>query len=418
MPLFRSSSESSHPPKNGESLSEAFLDTSSVRDTLPDQYRAHFDELRSGILAFCHEFDIPVETLKSKEAFGAELASKRIPPEHMAQAVFLFQRLEHLITNKEPFREKISEALEYTDRLYNLKEQYAAQAELLERVGILKEGAIIGIDGNKYPIPNLEQIAQRLYERREELKTKRDQGFTKLLLVPFGMSLDTLCETFKQFLLFYQQTHPAFVLNTNNFLYTWGGGFKGVDTKNPPKIVYNPQSFDSNHQSQTKTQILEEQTDNQDSSSFPGWKVHLFQPFDPAGQESKGFVSIPRQGQGKTQGKENPRPDLEANKTPEDYLFFLQQAQNDPDSPYFQEFGLTPEDWILAFMTHLNETGEPLDNYQNNTDNIAYLTGVFSPSSVYVSYACWERASRQACLDWRGPDNQEEYFGVRTSVII
>jgi len=408
------------------SLSEAFLDTSSfdrIRASLPEQHRTHLDELRQGILAFCKEFGIPVETLRSKEAFGVELTSKRIPPERMAHAVSLFARLEYLVTNREPLKIEF-EALKEVEPLYHLTEQYNTQIALLERVGILKDGAITGIDGNKYHIPTLEQIAARLYERKEELSTKRDQGFTKLLLVPFGMSLDILRETLKQFLLTYQQTHPAFDLDTNEPLWTWEKGYNGADTGNPPKIVYNPKSFDGNHQGLTKLQILEEQktlNQVQGDKGCAGWRIHLLQPQDSSDSTSKGFAFIPRQGQGKTQGKETPRRDLEAGKFPNDYLSILQEVQDDPASPYYNESGLTPEDWILAFMTHLTETGEPLDDFESSKESITYLTGAFFPSidgSALVPYASWRRVFRQACLGVSVPRSRFGYIGVRSAVVI
>jgi len=420
MSLFHSTSESSHPSETEKSFSEAFLDISSVRDTLPEQHRTHFDELRQSILAFCHEFNIPIETLRSKDDFGKQLTSKRIPPERMAQVVSFFARLEHLVTNKEPLKIE-SEALKEVEPLYHLKEQYNTQVELLERIGILKDGVITGIDGNKYPIPTLEQIAERLYEQREKLETKRDQGFTKLLLVPFGMSLDALREILKQFLLSYKQTHPTFDLDTNDPLYTREKGYEGADIGDPPKMVYNPKSFDKDHHGgKTKLEILKTQAENPEDS-FPGWRIHLFQPSDPTNQESKGFASIPREGQGTTHGEETPRPSLEAGKSSNEYLSTLQEAQEDPNSPYHNESGLTPEDWILAFITHLQETGQPLDNYDNDIESITYLTGSFFPSiisSALVPYAFWYRDGRQAYLFRRIPRARVENIGVRSSVIV
>ena len=424
MSLFPSTSESSHPSEIGKPLSEAFLDSSSrTRDSLPEQHRAHFDELRGSILAFCREFGIPIETLRSKEAFGAELTSKRIPQERMEEVVSLFARLEYLVTNREPLKVE-SEALKEVEPLYHLTEQYTSQVALLERIGILKDGKITGIDGHDYPIPTLEQIAARLFEREKDLSIKHDQGFTKLLLVPFGMSLDTLRETLRQFLLAYKANHPDFDLDTKEPLWTWEEGYKGADTGNPPKIFYHPTSFDpDNHQGQTKLEILEAQADRPEDS-FSGWTVHLFQPSniqDLDLDSPKGFASIPRQGRGKIRGKEFPRKDLEANKTPIDYLSTLQQAQDDPTSPYFQESGLTPEDWILAFMTHLEETGKPLDDWQNNKESITYLTGAFFPSiatSAFAPCAFWFRDDRQAILDRNAPRDRVGRIGVRSSVIV
>jgi len=413
----RASSESSHPSETGRSLSEAFLNTSSVRDTLPEQYRTHFDELRSGILTFCHEFKIPVETLRSKEAFGLELTSKRIPTERMREVVSLFARLEYLVTNREPFKEIPSEYLEEAERLYHLREQYTSQVTLLEQAGILKDGAIIGIDGNKYPIPTLEQIATRLFERESELSTKRDQGFTKLLLVPFGMSLDVLREVLRQFLLSYKIDHPDFDLDTDDPLWAWKG-YEEADIGNPLRIMYHPKSFDGNHRGQTKRQILETQAEHPEDS-FPGWRIHLFQALQ---DNTLGFCGIPRQGQGKTQGKEIPRPDLETNKTLIQYLFTLQKAQEDPNSPYHNESGLTPEDWILAFMTHLTEIGQPLDDYGNSKESITYLTGVcFSSfSSDRLPCAYWDYNGRRAALGRIDPDSLDDhdFIGIRSSVIV
>jgi len=405
------------------SFSEAFLDSvSCTRFGIQERYQEHFNELRNGILEFCKDFQIPNVALKDLKAFEDALTSHKplIPLERIRQVLLLFQKLEHLVANKEPLKEKPPGYLQEAEHLYHLSEQYTSQVSLLEQVGILKEGKITGIDGREYPIPTLEQIAQCLFERESELSVKRDQGFTKLLLVPFGMSLDALREILKQFLLSYKQAHPAFDLDTDDPLYAWKDGYEGADIGDPPKMVYYPKSFDpDHHKGQTKTQILEEQ--DVTPGSFPGWTVHLFQPPDPTNQESKGFASVPREGQGTTHGEETPRPSLEAGKSPNEYLSTLQEAQEDPNSPYHNESGLTPEDWILAFITHLEETGQPLDNYQNSEESITYLTGSFFPSivdSAFVPCVYWIRDNRRAYLRRDDPRGRDGFVGVRSSVIV
>jgi len=421
IPFSPSSSESFHSSsQSGESLpvSEAFLDSSSrTRDALPEQYRAHFDELRNNIFAFCDEFGIPKETLGSKEAFGTELASKKIPPARMEEAVSLFARLEHLVTNRELLKEKLPEYLEEVERLYNLTEQYTFQFNFLKKAGILDErDTLLGIDGNDYPIPTLEQITQRLYERREELSTKRDQGFIKLLLVPFGMSLDALRDILRQFLLTYRESHPTdFYLDTIDSLFI-SGDYIEADISDDKNIVYYPKSFDRDHRGQTKLEILEEQENT--PGSTPGWTIHLLQ----ASQDgTPGFRVIPRQGKGKTQGKEIPRPELEAKKTAAEYLSILQQAQDDPTSPYFQESGMTPEDWILAFMIHLEVAKKPLDDYVSG-ESISYLVGAFFPALSSQDYdnvpdAFWSNTG-QVYLGRDETDKSNETIGIRTSVVV
>ncbi len=451
MSFFRPTSDPSRRDGREESvpstiLHEAILaSSSSVRDSLPEQHRAHFETLRQEIIDFAQAHNIPRESLSKPDALRE--AAKKLSTPDLQRLANLLERFEYLLVKKEPWKNE--EALEYTEEFYHLEKQYAFQVSLLEQVGILKEGAILGIDGNKYPVPTLEQIAVRLFERRKELKTKHDQGFTKLLLVPFGMSLDSLRETLKQFLLKHQESNPSFNLDTNEPLSVWEG-YQGADMGDSPKLVYYPQSFtEEGHEGKTKMEILEGQAEGrwtlpptagaapggtasagvargggvgvaeESGTGTPGWTVHLFQPSNPKDSDSPGFASIPKEGQGTPQGDIISRPPLEANKTPVEYLFTLQEAQDDPDSPYSQESGMTPEDWILAFILHLQETGKPMDNWQNDNESISYLTGAFFPSSVGVPGAYWNRSSRWTRFGcWNVPYNRVGSFGTRTSVIV
>ena len=387
---------------------------SSVRDSLPEQHRAHFETLRQEIIDFTKAHGIPKESL-TKPAVLREVTCK-LSTSDLERLALLLEHFEYLIVKKEPW--KNTEALEYGEKFYHLHEQYDSQVELLEEVGILKEGAITGIDGHEYPVPTLEQIASRLFERRETLKTKHDQGFTKLLLVPFGMSLDALQETIKQFFIKYKKSH-SFDLDTSMPLFT-SGDYQGADTGDSPNLFYYPQSFDEKgHQGKTKMEILREQEDNQDS--FPGWTVHLFQPSNSDSQDTEapmGFAHIPRQGKGTSQGDLVPRPSLEASKTPNEYLSILQSDQGDKDSPYRGETGMTPEDWITAFMIHLSETGKPLDDYLNGIESASNLTGAFFLFSYLVPRARWSRGSRRIHLFGNSLLGWVVDTGVRSSVML
>jgi len=436
------------------SLSEAILaSSSSVRDSLPKEYHKHFETLRQEIIDFAASHDIPRESLAKPQSLQ-EAAQKLSIPD-LERLALLLERFEYLLVHHEPKKEDYTKALEHAERLYYLKEQYTSQVSLLKEAGILsKEGAILGIDGKKYPIPTLEQIAARLFERREELKTKHDQGFTKLLLVPFGMSLDALIEVLKQFLLKHKKDHPDFELDTNEPLYTLED-YQGADIGDSPRLVYYPQSFTKeDHGGKTKMEVLEGQARGrwtltsvsgnpatggtasagvaeEERRTSPGWTIHLLQPSNLESQDTEtpmGFALISRQGQGTPQGDLTPRPPfrergdrspLEAGKTPNEYLSLLQEAQENPDSPYPQESSMTPEDWITAFMTHLTETKKPLDDVWNtNTESTSYLIGAFFPSSVVVPFACWVRDAHRARLGGYGPRYRAEYIGARFSVMI
>ena len=437
MSLFRPTSELSATPaevggqRTSEILGEAIMDSvSSARDSLPEQHRAHFETLRQEIIDFTKAHGISKESL-TKPDLLREATCKLSTPD-LERLALLLERFEHLIVKKEPW--KNTEAIEHGEKFYHIKEQYDSQVSLLEQVGILKEGAITGIDGKIYPIPTLEQIAMRLFERRETLRTKHDQGFTKLLLVPFGMSLDTLRETFKQFLLKYKKDNPTFNLDTHEPLWAWSD-YQGADIEDSPNLVYYSQSFmEDGHGGKTKTQILKEQAKGQWTPAFagvvgekglgtPGWTVHLLQPSNPDSQDTEapmGFASIPRKGQGTPQGDFIPRLPLEAGISPIEYFSILQNAQEDEDSPYHGETGMTPEDWITAFMIHLTETGKPLDDVWNPTNKecISYLTGAFFRFSIIVPCVSWLRDDRRASISGLDPHAQAGDIGLRSSVMI
>jgi len=394
--------------RTSANLHEAIMDSvSSVRDSLPEQYRAHFETLRQEIIDFTKAHGISRESLGKPDLLRK--ATGKLSTQDLERLALLLERFEYLLKNGEPKKEDYTEALEYAEEFYHLEKQYASQVAILEQAGILKEGVILGIDGNEYPIPTLEQIAVRLFERCKELETKHGQGFTKLLLVPFGMSLDSLQETLKQFLLKYKESHSSFDLETNNPSF-FPSELKGSDVGNFPDLVYYSRFFDrKKFQKQTKAQII---------NTYGCWIVHLLQPSDPSNSHSSGFAPIPREGQGTPQGDLVPRPPLEANKTPNEYLSILQKAQEDEDSPYHGETGMTPEDWIIAFMIHLTETGKPLDNFGNGTESMSYFTEAFFRSSADVLGAFWSRVSHWVILRASDPSGREVYEGTRSSVIV
>src|SRR3989338_10598414 len=281
-----------------------------------------------------------------------------------------------------------------------------------------------GIDRKAYPLPSYDTLVLRLAERKELLETKADQGFAKLLLVPFGMSLDQMILKFRAYLLEYKQGHAAFG-RTNpavadasdepgwNPLYVWEDGYKSADTNGT--LVYDPVSFDASHTGATKAEVLARQETEKDTAQ--GWRVLLLQ----GGENGKKFKGIPRGGQGKTEGTTTPLPDIETGTgenpiTPRDYLMGQLQGSGDPGSPYHGESGMTPEEWIVAFMAELEETGKPMDDYQNNTDSIAYLIGAYFIASVSVPGACWNRGSRRAHLNGNDPGSGVGNVGVRSAV--
>jgi len=320
------------------------------------------------------------------------------------------------------------------ERRLNLKDQYESQKQILETANILEnlssgEKGIHAIDGKEYPMPSYQEIRGFIKEKRDILEKKADQGFTKLLIVPFGMKLDDLIEKYGQLILKHYADMPdpndpskripdpqrtklfatkekdsdpdePLVLDTVTPVWKWDK-YENADVNGT--LVYDPKEFDKdNHQGKTKTEILAA-TQGKSSPAFvqstagkPAWRIVMVEQ-DP---------NIPR----KTKGKEiGGRKRLEANETPNEYLSLIGKDQ------YENESGTTPEEWLMQAISYLEEKNQVIDDYQGK-GSITYNTGAYFPGSGDVPGAYWSRGDRQADLDRDVPTNRDGDIGARSAV--
>lgn len=328
----------------------------------------------------------------------------------------------------------LKEQLNPLEREFGLKDQYEKQLQVLRTAGILekfksgKEGIrAIEVDGDvvEYPIPTLEEVTQRLKGLETEygkgfLEKKREQGFCRLLLVPFGMSLDSLMEAYERVLrdhharnaVFYTKKDPsepnALVdLDTSEPVWIWKEGYENGDIEG--KIVYEVQQFDTaNHGGKTKTEILQERKKQtaDGKKGKNGWDVLLLEK----------EINIPRSGKGKDLGAPaQTRKQLEAGKQPKQYLEFLLKNKKDTNSVYHGEQGLRPEEWLMLAITYLEQENQIIDDWQGN-GSASFNVGAFFPASSYVPSASFYRDYRQSSLRSFYPDNQYDDIGVRSGV--
>lgn len=302
------------------------------------------------------------------------------------------------------------------------QEQYEAQLATMQRVGMVEtlesgELGIKGIDGKEYPIPTQDEIAEKLEANKELVERKREQGFTRLLLVPFGSRLDSLAETYKQSILNHRQEGKLFTakknpddaneqlvqldLDENQPLWKWDG-YNDADING--KLVYQPKEFSANHDGKTKQEILNESG---------GWQALLIED----------MPNIPREGSAKEKGGRTQIDTIGSSikkhikrgeniPSPAEYLKAL-----DKESVYDGESGMTPEDHLTYAILHLEETDQVIDDYKGN-GNVSYQIGAYFPSAGYVPYAYWGRGYRQADLSGSNPDYRDDYCGVRPAVRI
>ncbi|MFA6428507.1 MAG: hypothetical protein WCW02_03100 [Candidatus Buchananbacteria bacterium] len=344
----------------------------------------------------CQRLTSELESLKQlKQTFNQELAS--LPQTGKSDDLMFIRvvkfRLER--TLQELQNELWLETPELTKE--NLKAQYEAQVDLLRKTNLLKtlatgELGIEAINHQEYPIPTLEQIENKMLKNKEFLKTKINQGFVKLIIVPFGLPLDSLIKAYGNSLTKHHQQGK--LLDTQDKplrlreepINDWFGCAK-AEAKG--YLVYFPQEYSkTTHQGKTKKQLLATQA----------WQVLLLEDLPDLPGEGKGKVLA---------GRKQP----EANKSPNDYL---KQLQTDPQ--YKGEQGLTLESWLVYALTHLTQTDQVIDDWQGSGKACCLLNSYFKSSSV--PDADFSRDSETVDLYQSTPGDPSSDDSVRFAVSI
>lgn len=334
----------------------------------------------------------------------------------------------HLLATKESLSTAIDLLQEKTypveiERAFHLREQHEFQKNLLVTAGILELRVdtsipdqpreilfIKGIDGKEYPLPSVKDIQKSMCEKRSLLQIKADQAFNKLLLVPFGMSLDDIIARFKSYLLRkrrYVTLDLSGRINSVSPISSLRGLFDDADRSG--KLVYEPRLLETGgYGGKTKQEILDEQTSV--NKTCAGWRILLIQTSDDVS-----IRPIPDAGKEQTIGIIQPRIDIPTTGRPDEYIHALKQDRSDR-SPYEGEYGMTPEEWMIACITQWETVGRALDMKGTMKQNEACLTGSYIHGENMVPTAGWDRIDRRASLSAEGHATHSQKLGIRTAV--
>ncbi len=285
-----------------------------------------------------------------------------------------------------------------------LKKQYESQKEMLEQVGILEklstgEMGIKAIDNKEYAFPNYQEIVERMKENKEILESKTEQGFSQLLITPFGMKLDDLIEKYKQVLIKHYQegrllttkekpSDPDEHLGLNeDEPVRIRKEYQNADTQG--KLKYFPKESSQKHQGRTKQEILRKQG---------GFNVMFIED----------LPNIPKQGEGK---KIKGRTQLEADQKPSTYLEILKT------NPIYQnETGMTPEEQITYAIKYLEQTNQVIDDVSGK-GSASYQLGAYFVNDGEIPIFYWSRKYNWAKLFMDIKFNDPfSHIGTRTAV--
>jgi hypothetical protein len=280
----------------------------------------------------------------------------------------------------------------------NLKEQYNSQIKILINTGLIEklsngQYGLIGIDNKEYNIPSYKEIVNKVKAKAELLKLKKEQGFTKLIITPFGQPLSSLIEKYRKVILAHHKSDALLAtngskldLNTANPIYV-RGNYPNSDING--NLKYYPKQFDkNNHGGQTKQEIL-----NQTKSGF---NIIFIED----------MPDLPKENADITIGN---RKKLKANKAPIDYLDSIQA-----DPQHEDESGLTTEDWLTYAVTQLEEKNQVIDDGLGQ-GQACWNVGAYYDSDN-VLYVYYDRIDHRVCLVLDVPGDRVSNVGVRLEV--
>src|SRR3989344_4188437 len=300
----------------------------------------------------------------------------------------LEQLKREMTLRKERFKEKLWPFPELPRT--ELEAQYNGQIEILERAGLLTRlsNRELGIKLNnnvEYPLPSFQEITKRFREKREILKDKISQGFNQIQITPL-VPIETLKQTLSRLLTEHHNNRKLF------------------KTKRNPNDPDEPLDLDVNN----PVYVHDQFQDNPELKYYP-------KAFDPDN------LPIPSTGSLQAgSGHRNGIKRIENNKTSIEYLNLINQ-----DSQYKDESYLTIEDWLTQFITHLEQTDQVSNDWNDN--NAAWLPGNYLPptleerrqnpgSSGKLPDGAWRRGAREARVGWGDPVIRRSGWGARPSV--
>jgi hypothetical protein len=316
------------------------------------------------------------------------------------------KKLEDFKLKNIPKPEKPKTLIEDSFENINIAEQYQEQLAILKDTKLIEklpngEYGIVGQDNKEYIIPTLDEILERMNKDIEKYKTKIEQGFTKILIVPFAKKTydpedsTSLTEVYKKTILDKHKNNQLFSTNgdkldldVNQPLWVWEEGYSQDDED----IIYFPKQFDpENHGGKTKDQLLQEDQ--------LGFQILLLEE----------NIDIPAENEGQTISD---REQLEANLTPTEYL-----EKTQTETQYQHEQGLTAEAWLTLAITHLHKHNQVIDDWKGS-GKICYNTATYFPSSSLVSDGRWNRVNQRSPLSRNDVSVRDSSCGFRPSVNI
>jgi len=351
-----------------------------------------------------HEVKRVPLTDEEKEFLG-EIMDKAVAAEKagkLQEAINFYTDYKNELVKIKEIKE-IRERVKELEKSLELEKQYKDQVEILKKNGLIEKlpiGELGFVDINEIPrpIPTYKEILERVEAKKELLEKKEKQGFTQLLLVPFGMKLSAMAEKAKDLILKkYKQGNLKGTNGDNLELdeetpVLLEKKYEGGDADIRGKLFYYPESFlQNNHKGKTKKKILDQ---------TGGWDIMLIED----------LPDLPARGEGNTVGN---REQLESDFSAHDYLTIKLKEEQ-----YKEEQGMTPEAELAHFMHYLQKNNQVIDDWQGSGKANLNLGGFIKDAGMAggTCFFRWQRDDKQLQISWIYPYDANNVRAARTLI--
>lgn len=337
----------------------------------------------------------------------------------------LYKEIKDLMFKPEGKLKKIVEFREFINTM-NLKEQYESQLKVARKTGLFKGDAenqnalpVIERDGKEYMMPDWCEVKRKLFRNYEMVKEKADQGFSKMLIVPFASSL----KDFESEL----RWNIRIIEDNGRGVFSADGDrvrFKKDEEDLYPlticykddQLVYYPKKYDpKKHGGMTKDEVID---------SRGAWQICFVEdlPLVPflANKVIGGRVPIDKRGSGLKMniGAKGKEPTIE------DWHRAMCDKNEFADSEsYEHEEGMVIEQYAWMQLTYLLEGEKPiLLDYGDEEECGTYLLNSYNPSlqpTGEVPIPCWDWEVRRVIYAGDHPDLAfSTRYGVRPIITL
>jgi hypothetical protein len=214
-----------------------------------------------------------------------------------------------------------------------------------------------------YPVPTPDRVADLAAEHFSQYSEKVEQGFTKVLLVPFGAPIEHLLQAYAKVAFEYSKDHrlirgneryePRDAMSGSKLGAAWRPVLETLREAAHPKVAEHNDgvSYSANHYyPESYTEAGSEsgafKSDLTASSRLPGWQLLLVED----------LPQLPGRGQGETIGG---RQQFEATSEVDCDGYFQRLRER---AAYRHEVPFTPETWLAYGLTHYVEAGKLIDS--------------------------------------------------------